>query len=181
MPIRRVRRADIPQVARLYNETVHRDESEKVGHLWLAPRHLDDRTKPVVERAFMYLAFALLQVQKLQTSEFRAQCFLIHHQLCDWRPAGSIPELTRCVGLEQHDAAAAQTGHAAAVDIGSQLWGEVTEDGQDTVPDARLDIICREVRVHRRHRHPTLRRKPFGLLKPDTRGIHCCHVITLPG
>jgi hypothetical protein len=167
MPIRRVRRADIPQVARLYNETVHRDESEKVGHLWLAPRHLDDRTKPVVERAFMYIAFALLQVQKLKTSEFRAQCFLIHHQLCDWRPAGSIPELTRCVGFEQHDAAGAQTGDAATVDVDSQRGGKVTEDGQDTVPDLRLDVVRCKVRVHRRDRHTALRREPFGLLKPD--------------
>ena len=107
MRIRRVRRADITQIARLYYETVHRDRSEKVGHLWLSPHHLDDRTEPIVERACMNLAFALLQVQKLQTSEFRAQCFLVHHQLCGRRSAGSMPKLTRCVGFEQHDATGA--------------------------------------------------------------------------
>jgi hypothetical protein len=62
-----------------------------VDHLWLSPHHLNDRSKPVVESAFTDLAFALLQVQKLETSELSAQCVLVHHQLCDRRPAGSMP------------------------------------------------------------------------------------------
>jgi hypothetical protein len=56
---------------------------------------------------------------------------------------------------------------AATVDVGSQGGGKVTEDGYDTVPGVRIDVVCGKIRVHRRDRHPALRREPFGLLEPD--------------
>jgi hypothetical protein len=116
----------------------------------------------------MYLRFTPLQMQKLESSELRAPGCLVQHKLCLPRPAGPLIELSRRAGLEQHDAAGVQSGHAAPVDIRSQLRGEVTENRQDTAPGIRIDVICFEIRMRRRNRRAALHSQPLRLLKPNS-------------